>query len=596
MNLILRTCRLALAFLLFTLSLSALDVSGIIAESVTWRLADSPVHIVSNSTVAAAATLTIEPGVEVRMGYRVLFTVEGNILAEGTPERPIRFVRRQANEEWRRIDLRPSPRESRFAWCEINGASNTGNISADGVSLFLDHVVFTNTTSQLLRVDDTSIIVRHCVFPSIVNNELLHFDGMPPGGYALIEGCVFGTTTGYQDIIDFTGGNRPGPIARFVDNVFLAAVDDVIDLDGTDAHIEGNLFLNVRQDAVRSSSANAIASGAADGEISELTICRNLFYNVDHLLLLKDGGRAVVQNNTVVKVAENPLDSNPIAVINWGEPNRSGSLPGGNCLFEGNLAWQVFADRFVANYLDQPFLVTHSLLPVAWPGEGNLTGLDPLLTDTNGVTAENLRAKFALLPGSPLRGAGPNGLDIGALVPPGPSVSGAPAGSTMETNLTLRIAGPGIVAYRWRLNGGAWSDEAPLTNSLAYSPTLFADARPLLLTNLSDGAYELEVMGKNSAGEWSEATERVRRQTWIVRQLPLTLEGPVIGEQALAFRFQGVRGAAYRLEASANLTAAGWQAVQTFPANPQSGELVQATVAASASDTRFFRLVEFVEP
>lgn len=575
--------------------LVALDVSGVLTNDVTWRLADSPVHLTANVTLTTNATLTIEPGVEVRVHYRVIVTIEGNLIAEGTPALPIRFLRNQPAEEWRRLDLRPNARESRFVWCEINGASNTGNIRAAGTSLLLDHVVFTNTTSQLLTVDDTSIVVRHCTFPTITANELLHFNRMPPGGHALIEHSVFGTTTGYNDIIDFTGGNRPGPIARFLNNVFLSAVDDVIDLDGTDAHIEGNVFLNVRQDAARASSANAISSGADSGQISELTICRNLFYNVDHMLLLKNGGRAVVQNNTVVRVAENPLDSNPIAVINWGEPNR-GDPPGGSCLFEGNLVWQVYADRFVANYLDQPFLVSHSLLPVAWPGDGNLAGLEPQLVGTNDITAENIRAQFALLPDSPARGAGPNGLDIGALVPSGPSISGEPAGSTTNTTAILRIAGPGIVAYRWRLDGGTWSDEVPLTNSLAYATNLFADARPVVLTNLPVGVHQAEVLGKNSAGDWSDEAAATRSRKWIVRAESLTLTLAGSAPASLRLTLPAVAGAAYQLQTSSRLDDEAWTSVNPPVIAANSGSLEMLLPSDPEGPARYFRVLEAAAP
>jgi hypothetical protein len=68
----------------------------------------------------------------------------------------------------------------------------------------------------------------------------------------------------------------------------------------------------------------------------------------------------------------------------------------------------------------------------------------------------------------------------------------------------LTVAGPGVVAYRWRLNQGPWSDEVPLTNSYAITTNLFADARPLVLTHLSVGRQTVEVLGRNSAGYWQE--------------------------------------------------------------------------------------------
>ena len=42
---------------------------------------------------------------------------------------------------------------------------------------------------------------------------------MPAGGFVIIEGNTFGSTTGLNDIIDFTGAARPGPILQILNNV-----------------------------------------------------------------------------------------------------------------------------------------------------------------------------------------------------------------------------------------------------------------------------------------------------------------------------------------------------------------------------------------
>ena len=112
-------------------------------------------------------------------------------------------------------------------------------------------------------------------------------------------------TSGYNDIIDFTGGNRPGPIARFIDNIFLASVDDCFDMDGTDAHIEGNIFLHVAKEAARPSSSNPITTGANGSDRSELVICRNLFYDCEHVFMEKEYGTGVLQHNTIVRLRTN---------------------------------------------------------------------------------------------------------------------------------------------------------------------------------------------------------------------------------------------------------------------------------------------------
>src|SRR5690606_2700268 len=114
---------------------------------------------------------------------------------------------------------------------------------------------------------------------------------------------------------------------------------DCVDLDSTDAHIEGNLFLNVRQDASRSSTANALATGEGSGT-SEIVVVRNIFYNCDHALLLKDAGSAVFENNTVVRIETNQFSSAAASYILFSEPHRG--VPGGRgILMNGNILWDL---------------------------------------------------------------------------------------------------------------------------------------------------------------------------------------------------------------------------------------------------------------
>jgi len=55
-----------------------------------------------------------------------------------------------------------------------------------------------------------------------------------------------------------------------LDNIFLASVDDCFDMDGTDAHIQRNIFLNVAKDSPRACSSNPITTGGNGTDRSEL--------------------------------------------------------------------------------------------------------------------------------------------------------------------------------------------------------------------------------------------------------------------------------------------------------------------------------------
>jgi hypothetical protein len=452
-------------------------------------------------------------------------------------------------------------------------------------------VTFTNTTSQLVSADDTSVTIRNCVFPTINSDELLRFHGMPPFGHAVIEGCVFGTTTADLDILDVSGGKRPGPIVQILNNVFTGAGDDVLDLAGTDAHIEGNVFANVRQNAARASTANAVATSAGSGQVSDIMICRNIFYNVDHALLLRDGSRAVMQNNTIVKLGDSPFGAQPSSVLNWAEP---GSGPGGGCLFEGNLVAQV-AGQWLANLGNQPFTISHSLVPEPWPGEGNLSLVDPLFVGGAESTVDELRNRLALRPGSPARNSGPNGLDMGALVPGGASVLG-PEGSTTNRHAEIRIAGPGVVAFRWRIDGGPWSGELSLTNGLAYQAGLFsvspAAEQPghMKLLDLPVGIHLVEVIGKNSAGIWQNETRPTRSTPWIVRPEPLRIRLAVQPGGDTRLNWVAVAGARYRVGTRSALLSGG--PTEVGPASiAKSTGLLELPISAPDS-AQFFQVFE----
>ena len=581
-----------------------------ICADTNWVVAGSPYTVNATLVVNAGATLTIEPGVTVLFGPGAGIRVNGRLVAEGSPQNRIVFTRSESSGTWSHIYFAASATTSTVAHAEMSYFASAA-LEAHDTALHVDDVLWINSTAPVVDMHNSSIVLLNSVIPGGAGNEPVHFSGMPANGHALIKGCTFGAPQGYNDSIDFTGGNRPGPIAQFIDNVFLAAVDDCFDMDATDAHIEGNIFLNVKQDAQRDSSSNPITTGEGNG-ISELVIARNLFFNCEHTLLLKDNGAAVMQNNTIVNLTTNALArtaaGNPIppGIILFGEPWR-GRPYGGGAIYDGNIAHRldpaIQANPFpLFDPANSFFVVSHSLTQgTNWPGLGNIS-TDPMFVNLGGpMTAANIRGNLALLAGSPCIGTGPNGIDMGALVPPGASLGGVPSGTTTNTSATLKVGGPGIWAYKWRLNGGAWSQEISLVpqsawNGQPFTAGMFSNAPPILLTGLTNGSYTVEVIGRNSAGFWQNESTAASK-TWMVQtSVPLYLGNAILVGNDLSFTFTAQAGQTYSvLYRDALDDTHPWTKLANIPAQPSNGPFT-FTDTSTTSPRRFYQVVWPAQP
>jgi hypothetical protein len=176
--------------------------------------------------------------------------------------------------------------------------------------------------------------------------------------------------------MDFTGGNRDlsQPIIQYYNNVFVGASDDMLDLDGTDAWIEGNIFLHAHKNGSPDSSS-AISGGDDSGNTSELTIIGNLFFDCDQAATAKQGNFFTLLNNTIVRTTRSGGLDTAAGVVNvrdfpdGGQPTAFGK----GFYLEGNII--VDAEQLVRNYDSQQTSVTfnNNILPFAWSGPSAAT-------------------------------------------------------------------------------------------------------------------------------------------------------------------------------------------------------------------------------
>lgn len=627
---------------------SVASVSGALSANTTWTAAGGPYQLTAGLTVNSGVTLTIQPGASIYLNSGVTLTVAagGRILAEGTEASPIRFTRAPGlttNGGTITVNGQAGAPESRFVHTFFEFGGDPALTCAANSNVVLDHCEWLRNTAAYLHLDGGSFLVSDCIFPSAAAGsyfEAVHgANAAPPaGGRAIIRGCFFGKansiSSDYNDVFDFTGGNRPGPILQFYDNVMIGSDDDLLDIDGTDMWIENNVFMHVHRSGspdsasavsggndggggtgsrraataidsatdqitcgthgfttgqevvatallgntfppavpalhnggpyyVRAVSttvvklyASAAAAAADTGAVdftgglpsgSSLSLCRlsaishitmtgNIFYDVDQAATAKEGNFYTFLGNTVISQNQEGSQDAETGVLNFGDDTYHEA---GGGYAEGNIIHS--AVSLTRNYpgagLAQTVTWKGNIFPqgAVWTGAGtgNISAdaqlVDPVLPTPGPYdykrTLKEIRRRASLQPCSPARRAGPSGTDCGAIRPQGVSIGGAPQGTTSATSAVLQIGtnlsgngipsgagawqnGSGWTHYRYRLDGGAWSAETPLTT-------------PVTLSGLTNGVHTVEAAGRNDAGTWQDSADLgelagVATATWTV--------------------------------------------------------------------------------
>ena len=593
-----------------------------ICSDTNWTLASSPVTVSSSLTIAAGATLTIDPGVIVQLGSGVNLTVAdgGRLLAEGTSNAPIRFTRSGGSGSWGHliIDGSVGSPESRIAYAhfELNSASPTIDVS--GGTALLDHLTFGNTAISYIHVDGASFVISHCYFPTATSGfELVHgTGGIKSGGRGIFFRNFFGAATGYNDVVDFTGGNRPGPIVQFIDNVFTGSDDDLLDLDSTDAWVEGNIFLHTHRNGGAPDSSSAISGGADNADTSQITVIGNIMYDCDQAATAKQGNFYTLINNTIVhQTRVGGIDTNS-GVVNVRDFPQGGSPTafGAGFYLEGNVIMD--AEALVRNFVDgqTSVIFSNNIMPYSWPYGGGNFDANPLFKHvpamsetifTNWAQAQIMRDWLSLLPGSPALGAGPNGTDLGGVIPLGASISGEPDGVTTATIAVLVVGvnrtgsgiptagfpnGSGFTSYKWRLDTNTWSAETPINT-------------PISLVGLGDGPHYVEVSAKRDSRffqddpVFGEDAVISHSKTWTVQtSAPLFIENVERVGSNLAFTFTAQAGQTYSVLYRDVLDASHpWSKLADIPAQALTGPFTFTDTTATPT-RRFYQVVTPAQP
>lgn len=593
-------------------------VSGPIVANTTWRATNSPISVCGNITINSGITLTIEPGTTVQFNSGVGISVAngGRLLAEGTANAPILFTHAPAVANWDHIVINGavgSP-ETRIAYAHFEFNANDAGTPAIEVAAgtaYLDHLTFGNTSAPYIHVDGASFIISDCVFPSAaVKFELVHgTGGIKSGGHGIFLRNFFGTTVGYDDVVDFTGGNRPSPIVHFINNVLTGSQDDGLDLDGTDAWVEGNIFLHVHRNGDTPDSSSAVSGGSDSGNTSEVTIIGNLFFDCDNAATAKQGNFFSLINNTMVHITKTGGIDGASGVVCVRDTTPSATTFARGCYLEANVIQDV--EQLIRNYDGTQTTVTlnNNILPVAWtgPGTGNSV-VNPLLAHvpqvsetvfTNWAQAQIMRTWFNLQPGSSGNGTGPNGRNKGGVIPLGASISGEPPTLTLQSNATLTVGtvrsgfgmpttgwpnGCGYTHYKWRLDAGPWSGETPITT-------------PINLNNLVKGAHYVEITGKRDSGLYQDdplfglTAGLTRSRTWTVTDSFQIDSISLVGTNSVQLQFMAEGNIGYLIQYRDSLSTGAWLPLVHLDPIPMPHPVSFTDTPPPGTPTRFYRLL-----
>jgi uncharacterized repeat protein (TIGR02543 family) len=370
---------------------------GTLAASTALSLAGSPYTLSDDLIVPAGMTLTIGPGVELRMPAGRNLRVQGSLQVQGTALQPVQIIGRNG-EIWGGISFENPGAPSHLDHLILRGASRGHDptvypyaISGLNATLVMDFIDIDDSEGPIFARGGSTIL-RDSRLRTPYTGDCINIKG----GYAETRDCVFmGNNAPDTDAIDYDGVIG-GIIANNRIYRFQGPNSDGVDIgeECSGVVIEGNLIYYNSD------------KGFSVGQGSTVTIRRNLVVGCTLGVGVKDSGSvATIDQNTFVDCGKG-VD---VYEKNFGSGGGTANIE--NTIFsrcqDGTVSADALSDATVIFSLSDT---------VAMAGNGNQLA-DPDFLDRSLLN-------FQLKPGSPAINAGrlghapdPDGsrADIGAL-------------------------------------------------------------------------------------------------------------------------------------------------------------------------------------
>ncbi|MEM7387212.1 MAG: CotH kinase family protein, partial [Verrucomicrobiota bacterium] len=445
-------------------------VGGTVTGTETFSASGGPYQITTDLIFEGPeAHLVIEPGASLFFGRNVRLYVRNGarLTAVGTATDRIVLTRDPAaSGDWNGLVIHNTEADNRirFADFSITDVDYAVRVTKSRVSF--EDVRWLGDGIAIAAGEPKISLVR-CEFEEMTHSfPVIEVVNLTGDSFLTMTDCLFAPCeTGVRCDGLGPAGTTPLTIER---SRFLESRSEALSLSRLKARIDHCFF-----------GGTTTAAAIRAGQQSEMIVTRSVVADCGIAFHLTDGGAGEFSHNTVVRTATGIRTEGP------GSPAHSVSA-------HHNLFARVptpfehspATGLFLANTLSSegPFPPS-----VQFTDGGGVKMAPVHLEESDGV---EIRDGFDLVPESPGIAAGRNGLNLGALVSLA-KVGMGPPPRTSETSTTLLIAGAGT-HYRYRLNGGAFSAEFPIT-------------QPITLTSLASGTHRVEVEGRFEGGPWEPA-------------------------------------------------------------------------------------------
>ncbi len=156
---------------------NATYVEGLIEQDTIWTLTDSPFVLSRNVTVRPAATLTIEPGVEIRFGGNFSLIVEGRLLAIGNQDNRITFTSNRNQPvagDWNSVEFANAAQPSKLTQCVLRYARNATSIQGSNVEIIESQIA--NNVNGIVAMNSTVKVQTNSISDNVESGIYLMGD------------------------------------------------------------------------------------------------------------------------------------------------------------------------------------------------------------------------------------------------------------------------------------------------------------------------------------------------------------------------------------------------------------------------------------